>query len=114
MTQHLLLIEDEPKLREQLVELLQKNLFNVDACADGQDGLHMGLKYYYDIAVIDLGLPKISGIEVIERLRAEGKDYPVYRPGFAVLSQLQNSVAGSWRADNPIYLCCAGKYEALQ
>lgn len=77
MTQHLLLVEDEPKLREQLVELLEKNLFTVDACEDGQSGLYMGQKYHYDIAVIDLGLPKISGIEVIERLRAEGKDYPI-------------------------------------
>ncbi|MBQ74522.1 MAG: DNA-binding response regulator [Gammaproteobacteria bacterium] len=77
MTQHLLLVEDEPKLREQLVELLEKNLFTVDACEDGQRGLHMGQKYHYDIAVIDLGLPKISGIEVIERLRAEGKDCPI-------------------------------------
>ncbi len=77
MTQHLLLVEDELKLREQLVELLEKKLFTVDACEDGQSGLYMGQKYHYDIAVIDLGLPKISGIEFIERLRAEGKDYPI-------------------------------------
>ena len=77
MTLHLLLVEDEPRLREQLVELLEKNLFTVDACEDGQQGLNMGQKYHYDIAVIDLGLPKIPGIEVIERLRAEGKDCPI-------------------------------------
>jgi two-component system, OmpR family, response regulator PhoP len=77
MTQHLLLLEDERKLREQLVELLEKNRFTVDACEDGKSGLYMGEKYHYDIAVIDLGLPKIPGIEVIEKLRAEGKDYPI-------------------------------------
>ncbi len=77
MSQHLLLIEDEPKLRNQLVELLEEKLFTVDACEDGANGLHMGQKYNYDIAVIDLGLPKIPGIKVIEQLRAEGKDFPI-------------------------------------
>ena len=56
---HVLLIEDEQKLREQLVELLEKHLYRVDACADGADGLHMGTKYHYDVGVIDLGLPKL-------------------------------------------------------
>ena len=77
MTQHLLLVEDEQKLREQLVELLEQSQFTVDACEDGADGLFMGMKYNYDVAVIDLGLPKVSGMEVIEKLRAEGKDYPI-------------------------------------
>ena len=77
MTQHLLLVEDEKKLREQLVELLEGDQFTVDACADGADGLFMGMKYNYDVAVIDLGLPKVSGMEVIEQLRAEGKDFPI-------------------------------------
>ena len=77
MTQHLLLVEDEKKLREQLVELLERDQFTVDACADGADGLFMGMKYNYDVAVIDLGLPKVSGMEVIEQLRAEGKDFPI-------------------------------------
>ena len=77
MTQHLLLVEDELKLREQLVELLERNHFTVDTCEDGADGLFMGLKYNYDVAVIDLGLPKMNGMEVIEKLRADGKDYPI-------------------------------------
>ncbi len=77
MSQHLLLIEDETKLRTQLVEILERKQFTVDACEDGASGLGMGQKYHYDIAVIDLGLPKIPGIEVIEKLRAEGKDFPI-------------------------------------
>ncbi len=77
MSQHLLLIEDETKLRTQLVEILERKQFTVDACEDGANGLSMGQKYNYDLAVIDLGLPKIPGIEVIEKLRGEGKDYPI-------------------------------------
>ncbi len=77
MSRHLLLVEDEMKLRNQLQELLERNLFSVDACEDGSAGMHFGLKYHYDIAVIDLGLPRVSGIEIIERMRAEGKDCPI-------------------------------------
>ena len=74
---HVLLVEDEDRLREQLIELLERHLYRVDACADGADGLHMGSKYRYDVAVIDLGLPKLPGTELIEKLRQEGQDYPV-------------------------------------
>ena len=59
------------------MDQVEKKRSHVDECEDGQSGLYMGQKYHYDIAVIDLGLPKISGIEVIEKLRAEGKDYPI-------------------------------------
>ncbi len=77
MTQHLLLVEDEARLREQLLELLEEKRYTVDACEDGENGLLMGQKYHYDIAVIDLGLPKLSGTDLIRKLRAEGKDFPV-------------------------------------
>ena len=74
---HILLVEDETTLREQLVELLERNAYRVDVCEDGAQALFMGRKYHYDVAVIDLGLPRIPGTEVIETLRAEGKDYPI-------------------------------------
>ena len=73
----LLLIEDEDKLRQQLVDILARHGYKVEACADGQQGLNIAQKYQYDIAVIDLGLPKVSGIEIIEKIRQDGKDYPV-------------------------------------
>ncbi|MFP6806382.1 MAG: response regulator transcription factor [Pseudomonadales bacterium] len=77
MSQHLLLIEDEDKLRGQLLDLLEQRRYIVDACEDGAKGLLMGQKYNYDIAVIDLGLPKLPGIDVIKQLRSEGKDFPI-------------------------------------
>ena len=73
----LLLIEDEHKLREQLVEILVRHGYKVDACADGKEGLHVAKKNQYDIGVIDLGLPGVPGIEIIRRLREDGREYPV-------------------------------------
>lgn len=73
----ILLIEDEVHLREQVTQQLQKQNLTVDAVADGEEGLYLGLEYPYDVAVIDLGLPKLSGIEVIQKIRAAGKEFPV-------------------------------------
>lgn len=73
----ILLIEDEVHLREQVTQQLQKQNLTVDAVSDGEEGLYLGLEYPYDIAVIDLGLPKLSGIEVIQKIRAAGKEFPV-------------------------------------
>ncbi|MGH8275243.1 MAG: winged helix-turn-helix domain-containing protein, partial [Steroidobacteraceae bacterium] len=51
--------------------------FTVDAAADGNEGLFGGLEYPLDVAVIDLGLPGLAGLEVIRRLRAARKTYPI-------------------------------------
>lgn len=73
----ILIIEDEVHLREQISQQLQQQNLTVDAAADGQEGLYLGLEYDYDVAIIDLGLPKLSGIEVIQRLRTENRDFPI-------------------------------------
>lgn len=73
----ILLIEDEVQLREQVTQQLQKQNLTVDAAADGEEGLYQGMEYPYDVAIIDLGLPKLSGIEVIQQLRAAGKEFPI-------------------------------------
>ena len=72
-----LIIEDETLLREQLRVRLKAEGHVVDTAADGEEGLYAGREYPIDIAVIDLGLPKLSGIEVIRSLRAAGKDFPI-------------------------------------
>jgi len=77
MSKRLLLIEDEAELRDQLLEILNRHGYTVDSCSDGMEGLYVAQKYQYDIAVIDLGLPKVPGIEIIEKIREEGKEYPV-------------------------------------
>ena len=73
----ILIIEDEVCLREQISQQLQQQNLTVDAAADGQEGLYLGLEYNYDVAIIDLGLPKLSGIEVIQRLRKECRGFPI-------------------------------------
>ncbi len=72
-----LVVEDETALRESLKAQLAEAGFTVDVAQDGQEGLFAGLEYPLDVAVIDLGLPKLSGLEVIGKLRAAGKTYPI-------------------------------------
>ncbi len=72
-----LVIEDEASLRQQLDTRLKREGYAVDDAADGEEGLYLGSEYSFDIAVIDLGLPGISGIEVIRKLREQGKSFPI-------------------------------------
>jgi two-component system response regulator PhoP len=73
----ILVIEDEEMLREQLQIRLQQQGYAVDVASDGEEGLFLATEYPFDAAVIDLGLPKISGIEVIQQLRSRGFELPV-------------------------------------
>ncbi|MGH8254421.1 MAG: response regulator transcription factor [Steroidobacteraceae bacterium] len=73
----ILIVEDETALRESLKHDLTAAGHAVDAAADGEEGLFAGLEYPIDVAIIDLGLPKISGLELIRRLRAAGKSFGV-------------------------------------
>lgn len=72
-----LLVEDEDTLREQLGEKLQEEGFAVDKSATGKEGVYLGAEYNYDVAIVDIGLPDISGLELIKKLRAENKKYPI-------------------------------------
>ncbi|NOQ94482.1 MAG: response regulator [Methylophaga sp.] len=73
----ILLIEDEVHLREQITQQLRQQNLTVDAAEDGEEGLYQGSEYPYDVAIIDLGLPKLSGIDVIQQLRSKGKEFPI-------------------------------------
>jgi two-component system response regulator PhoP len=73
----ILVVEDETALREQLVERLRGAGYAVDAAADGEEALYFASEYPVDLAIVDLGLPKLSGIEVVRRLRSGGRSYPV-------------------------------------
>ncbi|HPF27245.1 MAG TPA: response regulator transcription factor [Steroidobacteraceae bacterium] len=72
-----LLVEDEASLREDVRAKLQAAGFTVDVAIDGEEGLFAGQEYALDVAVIDLGLPKVPGLELIRKLRAAGKTYPI-------------------------------------
>ncbi|MHB1142697.1 MAG: response regulator transcription factor [Sulfuricaulis sp.] len=73
----LLVIEDETSLRRQLCEQLRAAGHAVDDAANGRDGLVHGREYPIDLAVVDIGLPDISGIEVIRGWRKQDKRFPV-------------------------------------
>jgi two-component system response regulator PhoP len=73
----ILVVEDEPALRESLRQQLAAAGFNVDVAADGEEGLYQGTEYPVDMAVIDLGLPKLPGLDLIRRLRALGRSFPI-------------------------------------
>jgi len=73
----LLLIEDDATLRESLAAKLQETGFAVEQAADGREGQYFALEYPVDLAIVDLGLPEISGIDVIREVRRQGKSYPI-------------------------------------
>ena len=73
----ILIVEDEATLRDQLIRHLQSQGFAVDAAEDGEEALYFGREYDYDAAIIDLGLPKIDGIDVIGQLRGDGRSFPI-------------------------------------
>lgn len=72
-----LVVEDEAALRETLKTRLAASGFTVDEATDGNEGLYAGTEYPIDLAIVDLGLPGLSGLEVIRRLRAARKTFPV-------------------------------------
>jgi two-component system response regulator PhoP len=73
----LLLIEDDAPLRLGLARQLEADGYRVDQAADGEDGLFQAREYPVDLAIVDLGLPKLNGLTVVQRLRAEGKTLPI-------------------------------------
>ncbi|HEY6527925.1 MAG TPA: response regulator transcription factor [Cellvibrionaceae bacterium] len=73
----LLIVEDEQAIRLQLQEFLMEQGFAVDTAADGREGLYFATEYDYDLAIIDIGLPHLDGINLIKKVRTAGKLYPI-------------------------------------
>ncbi|MDH3894688.1 MAG: response regulator transcription factor [Chromatiales bacterium] len=73
----LLVVEDEQALRSMLAEQFADQGFIVDAAGDGVEGLYFATEYPIDLAIVDLGLPELPGMELIRRMRAAGKTCPV-------------------------------------
>ncbi|HEY7928539.1 MAG TPA: response regulator transcription factor, partial [Steroidobacteraceae bacterium] len=73
----ILVVEDEAALREALKSELSAAGYTVDLAVDGEEGLYAALEFPIDVAIVDLGLPKLSGLELIRKLRARGKTYGV-------------------------------------
>ena len=73
----LLVIEDDDTLRETLAEQLVEGGYAVEQARDGREGLYFALEYPIDLAIIDLGLPEMSGLDIIRQVREQGKSYPI-------------------------------------
>ncbi len=73
----ILVIEDEVAIADSIKEVLKKEQFSVSVSYDGEDGYYQAMEYPVDLAIIDLGLPKKSGLEIIHDLRANKKQFPI-------------------------------------
>lgn len=73
----ILIVEDEPSLGKQLKATLEGAGYAVDLATDGEEGHFLGSSESYDAVVLDLGLPEIDGLTVLDRWRREGKVMPV-------------------------------------
>ena len=73
----ILIVEDDPKIADLLTKGLREAGYAVDAVLDGDEGLNYGQNNHYDAAVLDLMLPKLNGLSILERWRAERVKTPV-------------------------------------
>lgn len=73
----LLLIEDDAALRQGLKRQLEAEGYRVDEAGDGEEGLYLAREFPCDLAIVDLGLPKLNGLTIVQRLRQEGKAMPI-------------------------------------
>lgn len=73
----ILVIEDEASLQAQLRAALEGQGYRVDDSRDGREGLHLASEYPFDAAIVDLGLPGLSGIDLIRAVRGAGKTLPI-------------------------------------
>ena len=73
----ILIVEDDRQTARFIVKGLKQEGFAVDHAPDGEDGLHLALTEPYDAAVIDIMLPKLDGLTLIDEMRRAGRDIPV-------------------------------------
>ncbi len=72
-----LIVEDDTPLRQALAAALRGAGWSVDEAADGREGLYRASEYPVDVAVVDLGLPGMSGMGLVSALREAGQDVPI-------------------------------------
>lgn len=73
----LLVVEDDPDLNRQLVAALEEAGYVVDSAKDGEEGHFLGDTEPYDAVILDLGLPEMDGVTVLEKWRRDGRTMPV-------------------------------------
>ena len=88
----ILYIEDEKFLAEAVIHLLKKGKISVDWAADGEEGLELALKPNYDAIVLDIMLPKMSGLEILQIVRERGIKTPVIM--LSALNEVEDKIKG--------------------
>jgi len=73
----ILLVEDEKKLCELIARALKAERYAVDVALDGQSGWEMADTYNYDLIILDLMLPIVSGTEILQRVRRKNQEVPI-------------------------------------
>ncbi|QRF24177.1 response regulator transcription factor [Alicyclobacillus sp. TC] len=73
----ILLVEDERRLSAAIVQLLKENQYAVDAAFDGESGLDLAMTNSYDAIILDIMLPRMSGLEILQTLRKEKLNVPI-------------------------------------
>jgi len=72
-----LLVEDDQTLSRSLRAQLERAGYRVQCAEDGREGLYYATEFAIDVAIVDLGLPGLSGVDLIKSVRAKGKEYPI-------------------------------------
>ncbi len=104
-----LLIEDDIKLLENIKTGLKKQGFRVDVAKDGEEGLYLAQNNKYDVIIVDWMLPKLSGIDLIKKLRSEGIHTPILI--LTAKGEIEDKVEGLKVADD--YLTKPFDFEEL-
>ena len=88
----ILYVEDEQFLAEAVIHLLKKEKIMVDHADNGEDGLHLALKPNYDCIVLDIMLPKMSGLDILKIARARGVKTPIIM--LSALNEVEDKIRG--------------------
>lgn len=73
----LLIVEDEPPIRDGLIDVFVYHGYEVDSAVDGKEGLQKSLTGRYDLILLDIMLPGINGLDICDRIRAVDRDQPI-------------------------------------
>ena len=91
-TMRILYVEDEKFLAEAVIHLLKKEKIMVDWAADGEEGLSLALKPNHDCIVLDIMLPKMSGLDILKIVRARGIKTPIIM--LSALNEVEDKIRG--------------------
>ena len=107
----ILVVEDEETLCENIAKGLKIDGYEVDTCFDGEAALDMILSESYDLIILDLNLPKMDGMEILENLRKDDPEIAILI--LSARGQLEDKIAGLDAGAND-YLCKPFHFEELE